>query len=215
MKMLTRVLTCIAILTIACGTVFAAQLPLIALTKGVDVVHPMHIDAKLKTIYSNLGSKTDAFDDTQGYFVMGPTNSLYGYSQDIALPFTPKKAATLTKVSAALQYYGYGANAAVLGLYSDASGLPGKKIFQTDVKNLPTFGTCCTLVSATSKKGVKVKKGTQYWIVGTTDTKSTDSVNTWDFVYNDAVGPIAFQQSGGGWISYTSGSAVAGAAYGK
>lgn len=206
----------LAVLVLVSVSAFAAQAPAPqqAVGKRSNIVKPLvNPAAKLKTIYSNLGSKTDAYYDGSGYFVMGATNTLYGYSQDIALPFTPKKNATLTKVSAALQFYGYGTNAAVLGLYSDSAGLPGTKIFQKDVKNLPTFGTCCTLVSATNK-GVKVKKGTQYWIVGTTDSNSTTSVNTWDFIWNEDVGPIAFQQNSGGWIAYDSGSTVAGAAYG-
>ena len=205
-KSLLRMLLCFAVLTLTCGTLLAAdasRAPMGAVTVRSTVIHPMvDSDAAYKKIYSNLGTKTDAYDDANGWLVMGPTNTLYGYSQDIAMPFTPKKNATVFQIKIALQYYGYGANAATVALYKDAAGLPGKVAAHKDIKNLPTFGTCCTLASAKFAKGVKVKKGKQYWVVGTTGSKSTDSVNVWDYLWNDATGDFAFQQQSGGWVAY-------------
>jgi hypothetical protein len=204
MKMLTRVLACMAIVTIACGTLLAAQHPSMAMTKGVGVIHPMHIDKKLKTIYTNLGSSSAAYDSTNGWLVMGSSNTLYGYSQDIAMPFTPKKSATATEIKIGLTYDNSGANGGTVALYSDSGGLPGTSLKSADVKNLPTFGTCCTVATAKLGKGVKVKAKTQYWAVGTTDTTYAASVDVWNYVYGDATGNFAFRQSGGSWNSYDS-----------
>jgi len=204
MKMLTRVLACMAIVTIACGTLLAAQHPSMAITKGHGIIVPMHIDAKLKTIFSNLGSSSAAYDSTNGWLVMGSANTYFGYSQDIAMPFTPKKKATATQIKIGLTYYGVGTNGASVALYSDASGLPGSSLKAVDVKNLPTFGTCCTVTTAKLGKGVKVKAKTQYWAVGTTDSTNADAVTVWQYVYGDATGPFAFRQSGGSWNAYTS-----------
>lgn len=207
MKMLTRVLVCMTIVMIACGTLLAAQhqAPAQAVTKGVGVIHPMaRVDAKLKTIFSNLGSKTAAYDSANGWLVMGSSNTLYGYSQDIAMPFTPKKKATATEIKIALTYDSSGSNGGTVALYSDASGLPGSSLKSVDVKNLPTFGSCCTVTNAKLGKGVKLKAKTQYWAVGTTDATYAASVDVWNYVYGDGTGNFAFRQSGGSWNSYNS-----------
>jgi len=205
MRMLTRTLACMAILMIACGTLLAAQhqAPAVAMTKGSGVITPMQHDAKLKTIFTNLGSKTAAYDSGNGWLVMGSANALYGYSQDIAMPFTPKKGATATEIKIALTYDASGTNGATVALYSDASGLPGKSMKSVNVKNLPTFGDCCTVVVAKLGKGVKLGKK-QYWVVGTTSAKTAATVDVWNYVYGDATGNFAFQQSGGGWNAYDS-----------
>ena len=59
-----------------------------------------------------------------------------------------------------------------------------------------------------------MKGGTQYWLVGTTDKKSMDSINTWEFIYNDSVGSFAFQQDDGGWLIDNSSPLVAFVIYG-
>jgi hypothetical protein len=180
----------------------ADRVPQSAATFTSGVVHAMpNTPAGLKTIFTNLGSKTDAYDASNGYFVSGLQNTDNGQQQDLALPFTPKKNSTVTEVELALQWYSYGYNGATVEIAADASGLPGKVLSKQDLKNFGTFGSgCCKLAVWKLKKGVKVKKGTQYWVVGTTDKKSVTSVNTWDYVYNDAAGTFAFQQDSGGWI---------------
>jgi len=210
MKMLTHLLACMAMVMIACGTLLAAQDPSMAMTEGVGVIHPMHIDAKLKTIFSNLGSKSRLFDSGNGWFVMGATNNYWGYGQDIAMPFTPKKKATAIQIKIALEYYGVGTNGATVALYSDASGLPGRSLKSVDITNLPTFGTClnlgisCTVDTVKLGKGVKLKAKRQYWVVGTTDSTTQDTVDEWNYVYGDGTGNFAFRQSGGNWNSYNS-----------
>ena len=201
-----KILLVTLLLTLWSVAVFAADSrargPQQAVTNVPGVVHPMVKPWHgLKKIFSNLGSNTDLFDASNGYFVSGPDNSFNGQMQDIAIPFTPKKDSTIMEVGMALQYYGFGFNGASAAIYDDASGLPGKALAKKDLKNFHNFGDgCCKLAMWNLTKGLKVKKGKQYWVVGTTDKKSIDSINTWDFVWNDAPGSFAFQQDGGGWI---------------
>jgi hypothetical protein len=211
MNTLKPTLLYIGVLALACGTLAAQdaqRAPQMSVTKASPVVREADpTPPGLKKIFSNLGSKTDTYDDTDGYLVEGPTNPATGEYQWIADPFTPKKASTVTEIEIALVYLGSGTNNAEVALYSDVKGLPGKALETWNVKNLPTSGTCCKLVTVKSKKGIKVKKGKQYWVVGMTDKASTTAYDAWDFVWNDAVGPIAFigTATNGVWTSYTSG----------
>jgi len=83
----------------------------------------------LKKIYSNLGTKTDAFDWTNGWLIAGPSAPL-GHEQFIGYGFTPTKAHTATQIRAAAFYYssGGGGNDFNFGIWSDSSGVPGKEI---------------------------------------------------------------------------------------
>ena len=226
-KTLTRALACLALLTLVASTLLAqdnqSRRPTMATRQSKSsVVHnpSEKVPQNCHSIYSNFGPSGDLYDSGNGYFVSGLDNSLNGQKQDIAIPFTPKANSTIVQVKLPLQYYGYGYNGATVAIYSDASGLPGTALAGAtrDPKNFQDFGNgCCDLAIAWFENGVKVTGGTQYWIVGTTDKKSMDSVNTWDFVYNDAAGTFAFQQDDGGWILLTQGNGYAppaGAIYG-
>src|SRR5262249_2368922 len=134
--------------------------------------------------------------------------------QDIALAFTPKKNATVTQVKMALQYYGSGVNGARAAIYNDKAGVPGKALAHKDLKNFGDFGSgCCKLATWKLAKPLKVKKGKQYWVVGTTDKTNSDTINTWDWVWDDHADNFAFQQDDGGWIIYN-GTLPAGSVYG-
>jgi hypothetical protein len=133
--------------------------------------------AALQKIFSNLGPATDAYA-SGGWTLSGPTSGLR-FTQFIGLPFTPTANAHVYVVRAAVQYQGSGANQVNLSLYSDASGVPGTLLAgPVTVKNLPTFGTCCTLAEAI------FTAGTQYWVVANTPTTGTgsDFEGVWDFV---------------------------------
>jgi hypothetical protein len=214
-----KILLVTLLLTLCSITVFAADSrahsPQAAVTNRPSVLNPLVPPWHgLKKIYSNLGSSTDAYDSANGWFVSGIDNIVNAQKQDIALPFTPKRNATIMEVGMALQYYGSGFNGAVAAIYDDASGLPGKALAKKDLKNFRNFGDgCCKLALWNLTKGVKVQKGKQYWVVGTTDKKSMDSINTWDWVFDDHPDNFAFQQDDGGWILYN-GTLPAGAVYG-
>jgi hypothetical protein len=201
MKTLTRTLLCLVMLTLTCATLFAQnqRLPSIEITVASGVIHPnVRNDAGLKTIYSNLGSKTDTYDDSGGWIVSGPAS---GDGQEwVAMPFTPKANATVTQIQIAVQHNPARGNAEGFNLVlaADSAGLPGKSLHSWDRKTVPQFGTCCQLDTVKYAKGIKVKKGKQYWVVAQTDSKSTDTWDAWDFTWNESTGNQALNK-GSGW----------------
>jgi hypothetical protein len=216
-KVLTCTLLAIALLAITSTTLFAAgpeshgstmlfrgNPPWVMGSSNSRIV-PAQINRgkKLKTIYSNLGSSTDAYYSGTAWLILGSA-SAYGESEEVGMPFTPKGNASLTEIQVAFQYYSSGNNAGVVALYSDSAGLPGTAIKSWDVSNLVTFPSCCTLVKVKAKKPIKLKKGTQYWVVETTDSKSSNSEDAWNYTYNEATGNFAYNLAGAGWTSYNS-----------
>jgi len=150
---------------------------------------------KLYTIYSNLGSKTDTYDDKQATVVSGPS---YGSGQQwIAQPFIPKSNAEVTEIEVAVSYYS-GTNGVTISLNTDKSSLPGKPLHTWNLTNLPTFGTCCKLDMIKDAKGLKVIKSKQYWIVARTNKSTESTGDAWDFTWNDSIGKKAFND-GSGW----------------
>jgi hypothetical protein len=156
-------------------------------------------------LFSNLGTKSDAYDDAGGWLVEGPDNAITGASQAIANPYTPTTNATIQGIQIALGYDLSGTNAAAVAVFTDNGGLPGKPLKVWNVKNLPTFGTCCALVTVKDAAGIKLTAGTQYWIVAGTDAGSTTSYNVWAYTWNESQGPIAFvgTATNNVWTAYT------------
>jgi hypothetical protein len=166
-------------------------------------ITPYREPASLKKIYSNLGSKTDAYDWTDGWLIAGPSSPL-GEEQYIGYGFTGTKKHVATQIRAAAFYYagfGSGSNGFNFGIWSDSSGVPGKEIKGKDKKNLPTWSgqqsDCCKTQNVTIK-ATPLKKGTPYWVVLTNAKANQDAIGAWDFVYNDASGTQAYNL-GSGW----------------
>jgi hypothetical protein len=149
MKTLTRTLLYLTLLTLAYETLFAAdeRLPDRAVTAASGDIQPdVANNAGVKTIFSNLGSKRDTYDATNGWSVNGPKcRACTKAPQWIAMPFTPKADATVTQIQIAVGYDASGTDGFNVVLASDASGLPGKPLHSWDLKNLPTSGKCCNL----------------------------------------------------------------------
>src|SRR5580658_9130973 len=163
---------------------------------------PARVEATLTKIYSNLGPPKNAYNGADGYLVGGP-NSEFG-QQFAGLPFTPATNSTVTVIHVPLTYYGSGANQVNLSLYTDVGGVPGMIIAGPHTfKNLPAFGTCCTLVTWHLRTGVSVTAATQYRLVADTPATGTgsDTAAIWDDqlpVYLEAFN----QGDGEGWLPY-------------
>ena len=151
-----------------------------AITAGVQ-----H-DANLKTIAGNLSDYPyGVFFCCYGDYITGLTNllgSVPEYWQ--AVPFTPAANMTVKEVEASV-VWDEGTNAVVLSLNSDSSGLPGKAIHTWNVKNLAIIGSCCQLATGKSTTGIAVKKGTQYWVVVSTNSNDTDIFAAWEINSTD------------------------------
>lgn len=191
---LKRALSGLFLLTLSCGMLLA-QGPAVAHTPHTGPITPARVDpAGLKTIFTNLGpSATDLYNDTSGYYVLGSTNSLGDPEQWIALPFTPKVAAHVKVLQAAIGWIS-GTVRVNLGLYSDNAGVVGTLIAGGHSTTIPTFGTCCSVVQV-GIPATAVTAGTQYWIVATADdTNAPDFTGVWqssndvNFGYNESAG---------------------------
>jgi hypothetical protein len=166
--------------------------------------------AALSTIFTNLGpNATDNYNDTTGYYVLGPSNSVALSEQWIALPFTPKQNAHVSQLRVAVGWIS-GTKKIIVGLYSDSSGTVGTLLAQAETGNIPTDATCCQTANV-NITSTAVTKGTQYWIVVTSDdTHAPDFTGVWQSS-NDAntAGDVAL----GGWFTFSN-NLPAGAAFG-
>jgi hypothetical protein len=143
-------------------------------------VPPPEIPAGLKTIYSNLGKKTDLY--TGAYWLVSGPNS--GFNQFIAMPFTTKSDSHVSQVDVAVLYAGKGANQVNLSIYADSGGgYPGTLLAgPVTVTDLADEDSCCTLAVA-SFSAVAVTAGVQYWVTATTPLTGTgsDFFGGWNF----------------------------------
>ena len=147
-------------------------------------------DPGLIKIHSNLGKKTDAYDDGISWAITGNENPLWGRGS-LAMPFTPKGSAAAKEVLIALGYLGGGTNDGVISLNADANGAPGEALKIWHVGHFQQEGNCCQLVALRDQAGIQLQAGTQYWIVAGTGPHSKASYE-WNFVWNDAQGKVAF-----------------------
>jgi hypothetical protein len=87
-----------------------------------------------------------------------------------------------------------------VGLYSDNAGVVGTALATGHSTHLPTFGSCCQLVTV-NIASTAVTAGTQYWIVANSDdTNGPDLAAVWQSS-NDANtgGDVAL----GGWFTFS------------
>lgn len=135
-----------------------------------------------------------------GYTAFGPgPGAGNGTEWWLAAPFTPKANHLATKVEVALEY-DFGTNAAVLSLYDDAAGLPGKPLRSWQLSNLP-HAVCCTVVGGSDRNGIPLTAGKQYWVVVRMNAKDANAVVVWALTEDANV-----QKRGSTWALYCSGS---------
>jgi hypothetical protein len=210
-----RTLLCLSILTIAAVTLLAASSgdggvisfrgkPSWAMAATPStVLRPVDPNPEnLFTIFSNLGRGRKRYTDNVGLDVAGPDS---GVTEEwIAMPFTPTSDAEVTQISVAVQHISGSPNSFVLSLNQDSGGLPGKVIHRWLVKHLPHFGTCCTLDVVRTAQGLKVRKGTQYWVVAETNSSERKTRDEWDYAYAGIEGIYAINNNNGqGWYQDT------------
>lgn len=161
-------------------TVFGKHAQMTVVPQAILPFTPMRSNAPgLVTIYSNLASKYPKGDYwcCAGYNVMGP-NSGAG-EQWIAAAFTPDANHTVTKIQVGAGWSD-GTNGIVVSLNKDNNGAPGKALKTWNVSDLPFFGTCCTVLEVSSRMGIPVGAGQQYWVMLSTSDSETDTVDAWN-----------------------------------
>jgi hypothetical protein len=169
-------------------------------------------EASLVTIFSNLASQypNGEYWCCTGYNIMGP-NSGVG-EQWIGAAFTPSGNHTATQITVAVGFSQGTTNGAVVSLYRDKNGVPGKVLKSWTVSSLPSFGTCCTLAVVSDSVGVSLTGGKQYWVVVKTDNTEMDTVDGWNVDDTDQVNPATlavFPGNNNHWNSFTATPGVA------
>jgi len=152
--------------------------------------------AGLKTIFTDLGGKTNAYDNTDGWLILGPS-SAFGEEQWIGFPFTPKKASTATEIKAALGYFESGTNGVLVSIYTNKSGVPGKAIVSKAVTNMKNYtDPCCDAMKTVALKKTKLAKK-EYWVVVGTNKAQLTAEGVWFFATGDPDGNQAYSFDGG------------------
>jgi len=204
-RIFTRTLCSLFVLTLASGTLlaqtFQLQKPRVAHTKPSPFVMPAEDPVPgLKIIYSNLGpTPTNNYNDTTGYYILGPSNSVGLPEQWIAFPFTAKASSHVSRLSVAVGWIS-GTKSIIVGLYSDNAGQVGTALATATTTHIPTDATCCGLATV-NIASTAVTKGTQYWIVVTSDdTNAPDFTGVWQSSNNaDTAGDVGL----GGWFTFS------------
>ena len=170
---------------------------------------------KLHTIYENFANlyPQGVYNASTGAALSGP-NTLHGQIW-LAASFTPVKNTTLQELDVAAGYINGTTNSVSVGLYADASGVPGTQIWSTNTA-LPTFSSCCTVVQLTDQAGVPLTAGTRYWVGITTLSNATDTSAAWNLAVKNQVKPdLAAQNRGTGWQAGNSVPSFAFGVYGN
>jgi hypothetical protein len=136
------------------------------------------LSPELITIYSTLGTGKNVYNAGAGNGIVGPDAGQL-YPEWIGNAFRAKADHIVTVIQVGATYVN-GGNAVVLSLNADANNRPGKALGTWHFANLPQFGSCCTLLTAKSKVGIKVKKGSLYWVVMETTPQHRDTYAVWN-----------------------------------
>jgi len=207
---LKRALSGLFFLTFSSGVLLAQE-------AGLKVAHTVHTGPRvamqktpsaLKVIYSNIGpNASNAYNDTTGYYILGPNNSVGLSEQAIGQPFTPRTASHVSELLVGVQWIS-GTKLVNVGLYSDSGGTIGTLLASAQSSAIPTFGTCCQVVDVTIPS-TAVSGGTQYWIVAwPDDTNAPDFTGV--FVASNLAN-IAGDVGDTGWFSFTTNTPAAAA----
>jgi hypothetical protein len=184
-KKIKRAVLGLLVVTLACGTLLAQS--------GLVKAHGKHhgtitrsetpSTTGMVTIFSNMLAVTgNQYNDTFGFYVLGPDNSEGDAEQWIAIPFTPAANSHVEELQLAVGIIS-GTNLLNVTLAADGGGIPGKSLASKTVSNVPEAWTCCKLVTVKFKSpGISVTAGTQYWIVATSDDSfGSTFTGVWQF----------------------------------
>jgi hypothetical protein len=175
MSRLTRVLLCMAALTLAW------------------VGLPLNCKAGSITVYSNFGAG-NSYNCCNGYTESG-AGSFTGFNALQAMAFTNATGQnlTLTQIDIADSFVA-GNNSMTLNLYADNGGVPGAVLESWTVNNLPDLGTCCTIETVFDSMGVVLQNGATYFLAPASDNVTWEA---WNWNTTAASGAGALSTDGG------------------
>jgi len=136
--------------------------------------------SKLVKIYSNLGTGNYVYNGSGGNGILGNNVSGQLYPEWVGCGFRPKADHTVTEIQVGATWVS-GDNSLIMSLNESRRDRPGKALHSWQFKNLPTFGTCCTLQTGKLSTGIPVKKGKVYWVVLRPLPKHQDTWDVWNY----------------------------------
>ena len=155
----------------------------------------------LFTVYSNLGTGTNAYNCCTGWTVSG--TGTIGQSFTAANEFVPTFSDLVSEIDVAVGYV-TGVNSFYINIDADNGGQPGAVLASfTGLSSSTNFGSCCGLVSIFNINGAfSLSAGTAYWmVIGPTSTSAT-TWEAWNLNSTGAMGLDLYSTDGGnGWIS--------------
>lgn len=153
------------------------------------------LPAGVITIYSNLGKGSNVYNAISGSGILGPNVPGQPLPQSVGTAFVPTQDHLVQAVRVGATYV-QGTNGVIVSFNEDSNGVPGKALAQKTFTNLPTFGTCCTLLTGKGASGIPVKAKTQYWVV--LQPIANDTYCVWNDNYQGLQGRWA-NNTGQGW----------------
>ncbi|MBA3961678.1 MAG: hypothetical protein H0X40_07240 [Chthoniobacterales bacterium] len=156
------------------------------------------------TIFANLGSSSvGRYDFRGGFPIKGKSANPPGPEEWQAQTFTVAANAHATVLAAAIAYVS-GTKKINLGIYSDSDGNVGTPLpdGQGSAVDIPASGMCCALTEVKLPgSGVALTKGTQYWLVA-----STDGVNAPDFngLWHSSLAAVSAYEQPENFINWSS-----------
>lgn len=166
----------------------------------------------LVKIYSTLGTGNNVYNANAGNGIVGPDAGQM-FPEWVGNAFLADADHVVTVIQVGATYVS-GGNAVVLSLNDDNNQRPGKTLGTWHFANLPQFGSCCTLLTAKSKTGIKITKGKLYWVVMGTSPLDPDTYAVWNNDWNGKQG-LWTNDIGSGWAPASHQQLNAFAVFGK
>jgi hypothetical protein len=180
------------------------------------IPYKLKIQPGLSAIVDNLAEvyPDGTYFCCSGWTISGAASPI-GEEIELAVAFTPATAVAAKEVALGVGYV-TGTNGIVASINEDSGGLPGGELASFRGTGLPTFGSCCVLVTADKRKGAALDAGEQYWLVVRTNKSESDEWAAWNLNDTEQVTPpTAAQNTGSGWQSTLLLPGPAFAIYGK
>jgi hypothetical protein len=161
-----------------------------------------HPQAKAALIYSDLGPAGAPYFDANGRAVTGSGVGAPGF-EEVAVAFTPTGNFNVTQLDLAVTFSGiagvFGTDDATVSLESSSSGAPGTVLGSWAISSLPPSSTG-TALDTIAVNNIAISAGTQYWVVVSPNSTSTDDIWATNSNTTGVFGSESINQ-GSSWVS--------------
>jgi len=163
-----------------------------------EKVSPANVaPSKLVKIYSNLGTGNNLYNADSGNGILGNNVSGQLYPEWVGCGFKPKANHLVIEIQVGATWVS-GPNFLIMSLNVNATDRPGKALHTWHFKDLPDFGTCCTLQTGNFARGIPVRKGKVYWVTLRNRPQNQDTWEVWNLDSNGESG-LWSNDIGSGW----------------